>query len=43
MLASNADLLFQGFSKLTRDERFDRLLALGALTPEDNFFYIVAG
>ncbi len=27
--------LFQGFSKLTRDERFKRLEQMGALTPED--------
>ena len=34
-LASNASQLFQGFSKLTREERFQRLLALGAMTPDD--------
>ncbi len=34
-LANNASQLFQGFSKLAREERFQRLLALGALTPED--------
>jgi len=27
--------LFKGFSKLTREERFERLVALGALTPAD--------
>ncbi len=27
--------LFQGFSKLTRDQRFDRLVAMGALNRED--------
>lgn len=34
-LENNADQLFQGFSKLGREERFQRLLALGALAPED--------
>ena len=34
-LANNASQLFQGFSKLAREERFHRLLALGAITPED--------
>ena len=34
-LAHNASQLFQGFSKLTREERFQRLLALGAVTAED--------
>ena len=34
-LANNASQLFQGFSKLAREERFQRLLALGAITPED--------
>lgn len=34
-LTHNASQLFQGFSKLTREERFERLLALGAMTPED--------
>lgn len=34
-LASNAGQLFQGFSKLTRDERFQRLLAMGAITNDD--------
>jgi len=34
-LAHNASQLFQGFSKLAREERFQRLLALGAITPED--------
>lgn len=37
-LAHNAGELFQGFSKLTREERFQRLLALGALTDEDVFY-----
>jgi len=32
---SGADELFQGVSKLTRQERFQRLMALGALTSED--------
>lgn len=36
--APNTDELFRGFSKLSRDERFKRLLALGAVTPEDITF-----
>ncbi|CDZ77820.1 3-hydroxy-3-methylglutaryl-coenzyme A reductase [Legionella massiliensis] len=34
-LNSQAGELFQGFSKLTREERFKRLLAMGALTSDD--------
>ncbi len=34
-LAENASQLFQGFSKLSRDERFQRLMDLGAMTPDD--------
>lgn len=34
-LSNKADQLFQGFSKLTREERFQRLLELGALNTED--------
>ncbi|KTD31766.1 hydroxymethylglutaryl CoA reductase [Legionella moravica] len=34
-LVSNANELFRGFSKLSRQERFNRLLELGAMTPED--------
>lgn len=34
-LNENASLLFNGFSKLTRKERFKRLLDMGALTNED--------
>ncbi|KTC97176.1 hydroxymethylglutaryl-CoA reductase, degradative [Legionella erythra] len=34
----SADQLFQGFSKLNREERFQRLLQLGALTREDIHF-----
>ena len=34
-LVKNAGQLFSGFSKLTRDARFERLLALGALTAQD--------
>ena len=34
-IASNAQELFRGFSKLSREERFQRLLHLGAITPED--------
>ncbi|MGC1181330.1 hydroxymethylglutaryl-CoA reductase, degradative [Legionella sp.] len=37
-LALNTDELFRGFSKLSREERFKRLLALGAITPEDIAF-----
>lgn len=37
-LASNSNELFQGFSKLSREERFNRLLSLGALTAEDITF-----
>ena len=35
LLANNASQLFQGFSKLSREERFQRLLALGAMTIDD--------
>lgn len=34
-LANNAGQLFSGFSKLTLEERFERLLELGAMTRED--------
>lgn len=34
-LNDSASQLFQGFSKLTRRERFERLIAMGALTAED--------
>ena len=34
-LAKNAGQLFSGFSKLSREERFQRLLDLGAMTPDD--------
>ncbi|AMP89313.1 hydroxymethylglutaryl-CoA reductase, degradative [Legionella pneumophila] len=37
-IAANAGELFRGFSKLSREERFQRLCALGALTPEDITF-----
>lgn len=37
-IASNANELFRGFSKLSRDERFQRLLELGAMTDEDVAF-----
>ena len=37
-LTTNADTLFKGFSKLSQEERFKRLLALGALNPEDISF-----
>ncbi|KTC64473.1 hydroxymethylglutaryl CoA reductase (plasmid) [Legionella adelaidensis] len=35
LLSENANQLFQGFSKLNREERFKRLLEMGALTPQD--------
>ena len=35
LLVNNANQLFQGFSKLSREERFQRLLALGAMTTDD--------
>jgi len=34
-LSNNASQLFQGFSKLGREERFQRLLELGAITADD--------
>ncbi len=34
-LTMNASQLFQGFSKLTREDRFQRLCAMGALTRDD--------
>ena len=37
-IASSAEELFRGFSKLSREERFQRLLLLGALTPNDVSF-----
>lgn len=37
-LAPNTNDLFSGFSKLSREERFKRLLALGAMTQEDISF-----
>jgi hydroxymethylglutaryl-CoA reductase len=42
-MLKNADQLFQGFSKLTREERFERLLALGAMTKEDVAFCNAGG
>lgn len=41
-LIKNADQLFQGFSKLTREERFQRLCAMGALT-QDEVGYLLNG
>ncbi len=35
MSLKNAEQLFSGFSRLTREERFQRLLALGAMTADD--------
>lgn len=37
-LTDKASQLFKGFSKLSREERFQRLLALGAITPDDILF-----
>lgn len=34
-LAENASQLFSGFSKLSREQRFERLLAMGAMTSDD--------
>ena len=42
-LAINAGELFTGFSKLTQAERFQRLQALGALTPDDVDFLTHGG
>lgn len=42
-IASNAHELFQGFSKLSREERFVRLLELGALSTEDIAFFKQGG
>jgi hydroxymethylglutaryl-CoA reductase len=42
-LTNNATQLFQGFSKLNREERFQRLLALGALNEEDVAFLLRGG
>lgn len=41
-LIHNAEQLFQGFSKLNREERFQRLLDMGALSPDD-VAYLKAG
>ena len=37
-LTNDASQLFQGFSKLNREDRFERLLAMGAITDEDVAF-----
>lgn len=42
-LMQGADELFQGFSKLNREQRFQRLLALGALTEADIEFLYQGG
>tara|TARA_Y100000588_G_scaffold364882_1_gene428966 strand:- start:596 stop:1891 length:1296 start_codon:yes stop_codon:yes gene_type:complete len=42
-LNANAEALFQGFSKLSRDERFKRLIEMGALTPADIDFLSQGG
>lgn len=41
-ISNQASQLFQGFSRLNREERFNRLLELGALTSED-VSYLRAG
>lgn len=38
MLTPETSILFQGFSKLSREERFHRLLQMGAITPQDVIF-----
>lgn len=40
---STVDALFKGFSKLNRKERFQRLVSLGALTPEDVQYLMQGG
>lgn len=42
-LTPDASTLFNGFSKLTRQERFQRLLTLGALTPSDVTYLMQGG
>lgn len=42
-LTPNAGQLFQGFSKLSREERFQRLIALGALSEADIHFLSQGG
>ncbi len=42
-LTNDASQLFQGFSKLGREERFQRLLAMGAMTDEDVAFLSQGG
>lgn len=42
-LVPNAHELFNGFSKLSREERFQRLLDLGAMTSEDVAFLTQGG
>lgn len=42
-LIENASQLFQGFSRLTREERFQRLLAMGAMTKDDVAFLSQGG
>ena len=37
-LTNDASQLFQGFSKLNREDRFERLLAMGAITKDDVAF-----
>ena len=34
-MLGDVSCLFEGFSKLTRDERFERLIEMGALTTDD--------
>ncbi len=42
-LVPEAGALFQGFSKLSREDRFQRLLDLGALTPDDVLYLLQGG
>lgn len=38
MSLKNADVCFQGFSRLSREDRFQRLVEMGALAPEEVHF-----
>src|SRR3990167_5479043 len=42
-LNTNAGQLFQGFSKLNREERFERLRTMGALTHDDIAYLLDGG
>lgn len=43
LLTSDVEPLFQGFSKLNREQRFQRLLAMGAITQDDMAFLTMGG